>query len=39
MPGRAIDKPFVHLDPADPKYEKIKTQWRIKRYVHCNYIW
>ena len=31
MPGRAIDKPFVNLDPADPKYEeKVKLNEELK---------
>ena len=31
MPGRAIDKPFVHLDPEDPKYEeKVKLNEELK---------
>ena len=31
MPGRAIDKPFVHLDPEDPKYEeKVKKNEELK---------
>ena len=31
MPGRAIDKPFVHLDPEDPKYEeKVKLNEQLK---------
>ena len=39
MPGRAIDKPFVHLDPADPKYEeKLKHNEELKdMYIVTTY--
>ncbi len=39
IPGHAIDKPFVHLDPNDPKYEeKVKLNESLKQqYLITTY--